>query len=172
MIGIGERMSETDSVLEIDHPHFTIRVTKDLLRIDVKGNVKKEIEEALENVRGLRETIGSILSVFVPLHIRLSDIDSVKMEKTGEVKIALSHRRDASIPLRTEEAEKLVCKLNQLIPEAKQREMERIAREERARQIIVKEGEARKAFAQFPRSPEETYKEDKEIEETVEREKD
>jgi hypothetical protein len=165
-------MSETDLVLEIDHPTFIIRVTNDLLRIDVKGNVKNEIEEALENAPGLRETIGSILSVFVPLHIRLSDIDSVKMEKTGEVKIALPHRRDANIPLRTEEAEKLVCKLNQLIPEAKQREMERIVREERARQISVKESEVRKAFGQYPHSPEEMYKEDKEIEETREREKD
>ena len=64
-------MSETDLVLEIDHPHFIIRVTNDLLKIDVKGNVKNEIEEALENDQGLRETIGRILSVFVPLHIRL-----------------------------------------------------------------------------------------------------
>ena len=165
-------MSETDLVLQIDHPNFTIKVTNDLLRIDVKGNVKNEIEEALENAPGLRETIGSILSVFAPLHIRLSDIDSVKMEKTGEVKIALPHHRDANIPLQTEEAEKLVCKLNQLIPEAKQREMERKVREERERQIILKENEVRKAFAQYPRSAEETYKEDKEIEETIEREKD
>ena len=165
-------MSETDLVLEIDHPNFIIKVTNDLLRIDVKGNVKNEIEEALENAPVLRETIGSILSVFVPLHIRLSDIDSVKMEKTGEVKIALPHHRDANILLRTEEAEKLVCMLNQLIPEAKQREMERKVREERARQIILKESEVRKAFAQYPRSAEETYKEDKEIEETTEREKD
>lgn len=50
--------------------------------------------------------------------------------------------------------------------------MERIVRENRARQIIVKEIEVRKAFAQYPHSPEEMYKEDKEIEETVEREKD
>ncbi len=163
-------MSESDLVLEIDHPHFIIRVTNDLLKIDVKGNVKNEIEEALENDQGLRETIGRILSVFVPLHIRLSDIDSVKMEKTGEVKISLPHHRDANIPLRTEEAEKLVSKLNQLIPEAKQREMERIIKEQRARQIVEEDIEMRKESAQFPQSPEEMHKEEKEIEEEIERE--
>lgn len=97
-------MSETDLVLEIDHPHFIIRVTNDLLRIDVKGNVKNEIEEALENAPGLRETIGSILSVFAPLHIRLSDIDSVKMEKTGEVKIALPRCKYSATNRRSGEA--------------------------------------------------------------------
>jgi len=163
-------MSEADLVLEIDHPHFIIRVTNDLLKIDVKGNVKNEIEEALENDRGLRETIGRILSVLVPLHIRLSDIDSVKMEKTGEVKITLPHHRDANIPLRPEEAEKLVNKLNQLIPEAKQREMERIIREQRTRQIVEEENEIRKEYAQFPQSPEEMHKEEKEIEETIDKE--
>jgi hypothetical protein len=48
------------------------------------------------------------------------------MEKTGEVKIALADV-DVNIPLRTEEAEKLVSKLNQLIPEAKQREINKRA---------------------------------------------
>jgi hypothetical protein len=115
-------MLAADLVLEIDHPHFIIRVTNDLLKIDVKGNVKNDIEEALENAPGLRETFGRILSVFVPLHIRLSDINSVKMEKTGEVKVVLPDV-DVTIPLRTEEAEKLVSKLNQLIPEAKQRKI-------------------------------------------------
>src|SRR5208337_4037373 len=95
----GLRVSETDLVLEIDHPHFIIRVTKDLLKIDVKGNVKNEIEEALENNPGLRKTIDRILSVFVPLHISLSDIGSVKIEKTGDVKIVLPHHRNAKIPL-------------------------------------------------------------------------
>ena len=157
-------------VLEIDHPHFIIRVTNELLKIDVKGNVKNEIEEALENDPGLMETIGRILSFFVPLHIRLSDIDSVKMEKTGEVKIALPHHRDAKIPLQTEEAEKLVNKLNQLIPEAKQRDRERKIEEERAREIAEEEKEIRKEPAQFLESPEDLHKEETEIEETIDRE--
>ena len=163
-------MSESDLVLEIDHPHFIIRVTNELLKIDVKGNVKNEIEEALENDPGLRKTIGRILSVFVPLHIRLSDISSVKMEKTGGVIIALPHHRDAKIPLQTEEAEKLVNKLNQLIPEAKQRDRERKIEEERAREIAEEEKEIRKEPAQFLESPEDLHKEETEIEETIDRE--
>jgi hypothetical protein len=163
-------MSDADLVLEIDHPHFIIRVTHDLLKIDVKGNVKNEIEEALENDQGLRETIGRILSVFVPLHIHLADIDSVKMDKTGEVKIALHHRRDANIPLGAEEAEKLVNMLNQLIPEAKERRRERIIEEQRARQIVEEENDIRKESAQFPESPEELHEEEKDIEKKIEEE--
>ena len=166
----GFGMSETDLILEIDHPHFIIKVTNDLLKIDVKRNVKKEIEEALENTRGIKETIGHILRVFVPSHVRLSDIDSVKMEKTGEVKIALTHHRDIDIPLRKEEAEKLVRKLNQLIPEAKQREIERMVKEQRTRQILEEEKEIRKESAQFPQSPEMVHSEEKEIQETIEKE--
>jgi hypothetical protein len=163
-------MSETELVLEIDHPHFIIRVTKDQLNIDVKGNVKNEIEEALENTPGLRETFGRILGVFVPLHIRLFEIDSVNVEKTGEVRIALHHRSDANIPLQPEEAEKLVSKLNQLIPEAKQREMERIMMEKRAREIVEEDVEARKESAQFPLSPDAMYEEDKVIDKSIEEE--
>jgi hypothetical protein len=163
-------MSETDLVLEIDHPHFNIRVTNDQLKIDVKGTVKNEIEEALENAPGLRETFGRILGIFVPLHIRLFEIDSVKMEKTGEVKIVLHHRSDANIPLGTEEAEKLVNKLNQLIPEAKQREMERIMMEKRAREIVEEDEDARIESAQFPLSPEAMHEEDKVIDKSIEEE--
>ncbi|MGA2386163.1 MAG: hypothetical protein ABSG33_06490 [Candidatus Bathyarchaeia archaeon] len=163
-------MSETDLVFEIDHPYFIIRVTNDMLKIDVKGNVKNEIEEALENAPGLRETIGRILNVFVPLHIRLSDIDSVKMEKTGEVKIALPHRIVANIPLRPEEAEKLVSKLNQLIPEAKKRVIERISEKQREREIVEEDIDIRKESAQFPESPEEMHQEEKDIDEEIERE--
>jgi hypothetical protein len=137
-------MSETEIVLEIDHPHFIIRVYENLLRIDVKGNVRKEIEETLENTPILKETVGSILGLFVPLHIRLSDVDSVHMEKTGEVKIKVRHRRDVTIPLEIEEAKRLVSKLNQLIPEAKRRELERIMQENKLQRIIKEKKEEEK----------------------------
>jgi hypothetical protein len=163
-------MPETDLVLEIDHPHLIIRVTNELLKIDVKGNVKDEIEEALENNPGLRDTIGRIMSFFVPLHIRLSDINSVKMEKTGEVKITLPRHRDANIPIQKEEAVKLVKILKQLIPEAKQREWERRVEEQRIRETVEEENEIRKESAHFPQSPEELHKEEKEIEETIDKE--
>jgi hypothetical protein len=127
-------MSEAIAVLEVENPHFTIRLYENLLRIDVKGSFKNEIEEALENKPVLKETIGGLLSMFVPLHIRLSDIDSVCMDETGKVKISLQHRRDIIIPLEHKDARKLVDKLNQLIPKAKSLEIkERIMRKRSGR---------------------------------------
>jgi hypothetical protein len=112
-------MPRTIKVLEVENPHFTIRLYEDLLKIDLKGSLKNEIEEALENKPVLKETIGSILGIFVPLHIRVSEIDSVHMDETGKIKVSLPHHRNIVIPLeRKEDAEKLVEKLNQLISNA------------------------------------------------------
>jgi len=80
---------------------------------------KNEIEEALENKPVLKETIGRMLSIFVPLHIRVSDIDSVHLDGTGKINVDLSNHRDIVIPLeRKEDAEKLFEKLNQLTSNA------------------------------------------------------
>jgi len=122
-------MPEAVAVLEIDKPHFTIRLYENLLKIDLKGSFKNEIEEALENKPILRKTIGGILGIFVPLHIRLSDIDSVHMDETGKLKIKLPLHRDIIIPLENNDAERLADKLNLLIPKAKKQEWERIIRE-------------------------------------------
>jgi hypothetical protein len=116
-------MPEAIAVLEVENPHFTIRLCENLLRIDLKGSFKNEIEEALENKPVLKETIGGLLSIFVPLHIRLNDIDSVCMDEAGKVKISLQHRRDIVILLERKDAEKLVDRLNQLIPKAKSLEV-------------------------------------------------
>jgi len=116
-------------VFKVQNPHFTIRLCEDMLKIDLKGSLKNEIEEALENKPVLKETLGSILGIFVPLHIRISDIDSVHMDETGKIKVSLPHHRNIVIPLeRKEDAEKLVEKLNQLISNARTAEIkERLA---------------------------------------------
>jgi hypothetical protein len=107
-------------LLEVENPHFTIRLYEDLLKIDLKGSFKNEIEEALENKPVLKETIGKILGIFVPLHIRIREIDSVQMDATGKIKVSLHHHRSIVIPLeRKEDSEKLVEKLNQLVSNAK-----------------------------------------------------
>jgi hypothetical protein len=81
----------------------------------LKGNFKNELEEALENKPILRETIGKILGIFVPLHIHLSNIDSVHMDEVGKIKVELPHHRSIMISLEhKEDAEKLVEKLNEL----------------------------------------------------------
>ena len=112
-------MPTANIVLEVEDPHFTIRLYEDLLKIDLKGSFKNEIEEALENKPVLKETIGRVLGIFVPLHIRISDIDSVHLDETGKINVSLSHHRDIVIPLeRKEDAEKLVEKLNELTSNA------------------------------------------------------
>ena len=80
-------------VLEVEDSHFTIKLYDDLLKIDLKGSFKNEIEEALENKPVLKETFGRVLGIFVPLHIHVGEIDSVHMDDSGKIKIDLSHHR-------------------------------------------------------------------------------
>ena len=124
-------MPETPMILKFETQHFIVRLEENLLKIDLKGSLKNEIEEALENKPILKETIGGILSLFVPLHIRLTDIDSVHVNEKGEVKIDLPHRRDIIIPLERKDAEKLANTLNELISKAKKEERERIIKKRR-----------------------------------------
>ena len=112
-------MPKTITILEIDDPKFTIRLSNDLLKIDLKGSFKNELEEALENKPVLKETIGRVFGVFVPLHIHVSDVDSVHIDDTGKVNVNLSHHRNIVIPLeRKEDAEKLFEKIDQLTSKA------------------------------------------------------
>jgi len=114
-------------VLEFEDPHFTIRLYENLLKIDLKGSFKNELEEALENKPVLKETIGRVLGIFVPLHIPISDIDSVHMDEAGKINVSLSHHRDILIPLEhKEDAEKLVDKLNQLLSKVETKKIQEI----------------------------------------------
>ncbi len=108
-------MPKTLAVLELEDPHFTISLSNSLLKIDLKGSFKNELEEAIENKPVLKETIGRVLSIFVPLHIRVSDIHTVHMDENGKINLRLSHKRNIIIPLeRKEDAEKLFKKLDEL----------------------------------------------------------
>jgi hypothetical protein len=126
-------LPEPFEVFEVKEPHITVILYENLLKIDLRGSFKNEIEEALENKPVLKETFGNILGMFVPLHIRLSDINSVHMDETGKIKVKLSLHRNIVIPLERNDAEKLVHKLNQLISIAKKKNLEHIVRK-RARQ--------------------------------------
>jgi len=142
-------MPESSVILEIEKPQFTVRLYEDKLKIDVRETARNEIEQALENKPFLRETIGRILNMFVPLHIRLCDIDSVNIEKSGNVKIRISHHRDVTIQLEPQEAQKLVEKLNQLIPEAKRKELERVMREAKVQKTAEEKLESGRAAAPY-----------------------
>jgi hypothetical protein len=122
-------MPKATEILRIVRPHFTVRVYETRLRIDLKGSVKNDIEEAFENTPVLGQTIGSILGMFIPLHVHLSDIDSVHMDKRGRVVLKRPRHRDVVIPLEPRDAKRLVDKLNQLLPAAKKKELRRIMEE-------------------------------------------
>ena len=109
-------MHTATMVLKIENPHFTITLYGNFLKIDLKGSLKNEIEEALENKPVLKETLGHILGIFIPLHISVSEITSVSMEETRKIKISIRHHRDVVLPLeRKEDAEILLEKLNQAV---------------------------------------------------------
>jgi hypothetical protein len=126
----GDNLTQTKAVLEFDRPHFIVKLYENLLKVDLKGSFKDEIEEALENKPVLKETLGSLLSIFVPLHVHLADIRWVRVDEKGNVKLDLLHRRDIVIPLGREDGEKLVTKLDQFIAGIRKRK-EEIARMKR-----------------------------------------
>ena len=120
-------MSESSIILEIDSAQFTIKLYEDLLKIDLKGSLKNEIEEGLENKPILKEIIGKILGIFIPLHIQVDEMKSVYMDETGKTIISLLNHRNVVLPLECkEDAKKLVEKLKQMISIAKTRERAKI----------------------------------------------
>ena len=134
-------MPKATEILRIDRPHFTVRVYENVLRIDLKGSIKNDIEEAFENTPVLKQTIGSILEMFMPLHVHLSEIDSVRMDEKGKVVIKVPRHRDVVIPLEPRDAKRLVDRLNQLVPAAKEKELRRMIKEHRLQKIEKAEHE-------------------------------
>lgn len=124
-------VSKTLLLLRIDRPYLTIEVYKDWLRIDLKGNAINEAERALENKRVLRETIGAVLSLFVPLHIRIKDIESVTSDSRGRVTIKPHLHRALSIPLEQSDAKTLTDKLRELLEQAKEEKAEQVMEKHR-----------------------------------------
>ena len=55
-------MPTENTVLDVEDPHFTIRLYEDLLKIDLKGSFKNEIEEAIENKPVLKEQSAEYLA--------------------------------------------------------------------------------------------------------------
>jgi hypothetical protein len=143
-------MSEAKPVLEIDRPNFTVKLYENMLKIDLKGSVKNNIEQALENKPILKQTLGNILGMFAPLHIHLSDIEKVQTDDKGNIKLIRHFHRDVTIPLEQKDAQKLAKKLNELIPEEKNREINRILREQKTQRTDDSERELAKEETFYP----------------------
>lgn len=109
----------------IDKPHFDVKLLPDMLKVDVKEGVRGELDRLVGNRTALRDTLGWIFQTIVPLDVHLWQIEKVTTDSSGRVNIVVPHRRDIHIPLEPLEAEKLVEKMNELIPGEKQRRIER-----------------------------------------------
>lgn len=126
-------MATEDLVMVIDKPHFTVKLHRSLLEVDLKAGVKKELEDVVEANPILRGSLGFLFQNVIPLDVVLKDIESVELDEKGQVKIIIPHRKDITIPLEPDESRKLIDKLNELIPIEKQKEIERILASEKAK---------------------------------------
>ncbi len=142
-------MSTEDLVLVIDKPQFVVRLHESLLEVDLKEGAVKELEDVLEASPTLRESLGFLFQTAIPLDVPLKDIDFVTTDEKDQVRIVIPHRRDIHIPLDKEEAKRLIDKLNELIPEAKKRNLERMLAAEKA----AKEAERERWAKRFPAPP-------------------
>jgi len=123
-------MAEEDLVLVFDKPNFVVKLYKELLEVDLKKGAKKELEDFLETKPFLRESLGFLFQTVIPLDMPLKDIESATVDKESYAKIAIPHQKDIIIPLAPDESQKLVDKLNELIPTAKRKDLEKRIRKE------------------------------------------
>jgi hypothetical protein len=135
-------LDESNLVMEIDKKNFSVMLYENMLKVEPKKGVVHQLEEALENKPILKDTLGEILHIFAPLHIRLSQIDTANVDKKGNVKLTIPQHRDVTIPLKPTESKKLVDKLNELIPKEKARELERYISQRRLQRDAEREEEA------------------------------
>lgn len=124
--------------MKFDKPYFTVKLHKDLLEVDLKEGLKKELEDAAEKSPRIRASLGYLFQLIVPLDVLLKDIEDANVDEKGQVKLKIPHRRDITVPLDADESEKLVNKLKELIPIEKQKEIER---------LLVANREARRGLA-------------------------
>src|SRR6267143_3006174 len=128
----------------LDKPHFQVKLQSDLLKVDLKDGAMRELEKLCEARPALRDTLGWMFQTMIPLDVHLWEIEKVTVEPSGKVNIKIPHRKDIHIPLEPPEAERLVEKMNELIPIEKARRVER----ELAEQSAQNDRERQKAQTQ------------------------
>jgi len=126
-------MSTEDVIMIIDKPHYIVKLHSDLLEVDLKRGLRKELEDVLEARPILRDNLGYLFQHVIPLDLRLKDIESATVDKKGKTKITLLHMKDIVIPLEAIESKKLVAKLNELIPVEKAKELEKMLQSEKTK---------------------------------------
>jgi len=136
-------------VFILDKPHFQVKLQSDMLKVDLKDGARREIEKLAEARPALRDTLGWMFQTIIPLDVHLWEIEKVTVGASGKVNITIPHRRDIHIPLEPLEAERLVEKMNELIPIEKERRVER----QRAEQAAERDHDKERTDALKYRSP-------------------
>ena len=129
-------MTTEDIVMVIKKPHFTVKLHKTLLEVDLKEGVKKKLEDVLEAKPILRESLGFLFQTIIPLDVPLKDIESVRVDRKGHVKVVVPSRRDIVIPLKPNESKRLVEKMNQWISVEKEKALQELQRAEKIRKVF------------------------------------
>jgi hypothetical protein len=132
-------MAAKDLVMVIDKKHFTVKLHRTSLEVDLKEGARKELEDALEARSALRGSLGFLFQNIIPLDVPLKNIETVTRDDKGRVKIKIPHRKDINIQLEPKEAKKLTEKLNELVPIEKQKEIERLMASRRGRRELASE---------------------------------
>ena len=125
-------MPDKSVVFMLDKLHFQVKLQSDLLKVDLKDGSLRELERLCEARPALRDTLGWMFQTIIPLDVHLWEIEKVTVEPSGKVNIKIPHRKDIHIPLEPPEAERLVKKMNELIPIEKERRVERLRAEQTA----------------------------------------
>jgi len=123
-------MESEDLVMVFDKPHFVVKLYKTLLKVDLKEGAREKLESFVESNPHLRDSLGLLFQMMIPLDVQLKEIQTVRLDEKGRVQIVIPNRRDLHIPLEKDEAEKLRDKLNELVPIETAKEDERKARAE------------------------------------------
>jgi len=133
-------MSTKDLVMVIDkRARIEVKLFKNLLEVDLKKGLKKELEDVLEANSALRKSLGFLFQSVIPLDVPLKDIESVELDERKHVKIIIPHRRDIMIPLGGEKAKEFVNKLKELIQIEKQKEIDRLMASLEARKGLIRD---------------------------------
>lgn len=137
-------MKNEDMVLVIDKPHFVVKLHKTLLEVDLKEGIRKKLESALESNPKVRESLGFLFQTIIPLDVPLRNIQDVHVGMDGKVKLIIPERKDITIPLESNESEKLVEKMKELIAVEKEKSRHEAAESAKAK----KEAEPKRARMQ------------------------
>jgi len=85
----------------------------------LKKGFKEKLENAIDKNPALRKTLGVALQTTIPSDVELCEIESIKIDNKGNLKLVIPRRVDIVLSLEIDEAKKFAQQLNELIPFAK-----------------------------------------------------